>query len=398
MNKIQIRTDDGVCRAYTFGDAGPSLLFFMDGIGIRSALFEMGERMAAGGYRVLLPDLFYRAGEYVAPDPAKLFADEDVRKQHFAKFMATASVANTMKDTKTFLEHLPGKVGVTGYCMGGKMALCAAAYHPDRIVAAAAFHPGGLINDTADSLDKLAPRRSRRGCSSASARWTTRASPTITKAEARGRADRRERAARGDDVPVQARLGAVRHAGARQGRHRSPLRGAVRAAEVGAVKIALAAACILALAAPARADDATDKRIAAAKALLAKQVDLWRHGNGTDHIETFAATMTSDGRLAHNGDWLRPDLMLSPPYNISKLAITTTQVGWSGTWGWIVAEIKLTSRMYAEPAGAGDPNPQPEDQTFHWIELVVADGDAVKGRAIGIYDAKPDSTLFGHYN
>ncbi len=40
----------------------------MDGLGIRPALFDMGERMAAHGYFVLLPDLFYRAGRYEPMD------------------------------------------------------------------------------------------------------------------------------------------------------------------------------------------------------------------------------------------------------------------------------------------------------------------------------------------
>jgi hypothetical protein len=51
--------------------------------------------------------------------------------------------------------------------------------------------------------------------------------------------------------------------------------------------------------------------------------------------------------------------------------------------------------MYAEPAGAGDPNPQPENEVYHWIELVVADGAGVKGRAVGIYRAQPDTRLDG---
>jgi hypothetical protein len=46
------------------------------------------------------------------------------------------------------------------------------------------------------------------------------------------------------------------------------------------------------------ADAGDDKRIVATRALLAAQVDLWRHGNGTDGIDKFAATMTADGRLA----------------------------------------------------------------------------------------------------
>jgi hypothetical protein len=41
----------------------------------------------------------------------------------------------------------------------------------------------------------------------------------------------------------------------------------------------------------------------------------------------------------------------------------------------------------------GDPNPQPKDEVYHWIELVVADGDSVKGKALGIYGAEPDTTL-----
>jgi len=161
---------------------------------------------------------------------------------------------------------------------------------------------------------------------------------------------------------------------------------------LGSMRIVVLALLTLGLARSVDADD-TVKRVAAIKALLATQVELWRHGNGTDDIETFAATMTTDGRIAHNGDWLRPDLSLSPPYNISKLKITATKIGWSGTWGWVTAEIRLTSRMYAEPEGAGDPHPKPENEVYHWIELVVADGDGVKGKALGIYSAKPDSAL-----
>ena len=155
---------------------------------------------------------------------------------------------------------------------------------------------------------------------------------------------------------------------------------------------AVAIAVVLGAGGVARADDAA-KRVKAIDALLKHQVELWRNGNGTDDIAPFAATLTDDGRIARNGDWLRPDLMLSPPYNISKLAITKKQIGWSKTWGWVVAEIKLTSRMYAEPEGAGNPHPRPERETYRWIELVVADGDAVKGRAIGVYKAMSDGEL-----
>ncbi|NUS33704.1 MAG: dienelactone hydrolase family protein, partial [Gemmatimonadaceae bacterium] len=64
--RIDLRTEDGTCPAHVFSPETPGrwpgVLFFMDGIGIRPALFEMGERMASAGYHVLLPDLYYRTG------------------------------------------------------------------------------------------------------------------------------------------------------------------------------------------------------------------------------------------------------------------------------------------------------------------------------------------------
>ncbi len=47
------------------------------------------------------------------------------------------------------------KVGVTGYCMGGGLALRAAAAFPDRVAAAGAFHPGGLVSDAPESVHTL---------------------------------------------------------------------------------------------------------------------------------------------------------------------------------------------------------------------------------------------------
>jgi carboxymethylenebutenolidase len=49
------------------------------------------------------------------------------------------------------------KVGTTGYCMGGGMALTAAGRFPDRVAAAASFHGGSLATDADDSPHLLAP-------------------------------------------------------------------------------------------------------------------------------------------------------------------------------------------------------------------------------------------------
>jgi len=173
MSRIEIRTKDGTCPTYVYRPTGsgpwPAVLVFMDGIGIRPAMLEVGEGIARHGYFTLLPDLFYRSGPYEPMDPKTLFSDPDKRKILMEKFFAPASPANIMSDTRAFLEYLaesldvkPGGIGTTGYCMGGMLSLTAAGTFPDRIVATASYHGGRLATDAPDSPHLLAPKiRSR---------------------------------------------------------------------------------------------------------------------------------------------------------------------------------------------------------------------------------------------
>jgi carboxymethylenebutenolidase len=169
MDKIEIKTRDGACPSYVFRPAGsgpwPAVLFFMDGIGIRPAMFEIAERIAAAGYFVLLPDLFYRSGPYQPMDAQTVFSDPAKRKVLMEKFFSKATQANVMSDTSAFLDFLaaqpevkPGGIGTTGYCMGGHMSLTAAGTYPGRIAATASYHGGRLATDAKDSPHLLAPR------------------------------------------------------------------------------------------------------------------------------------------------------------------------------------------------------------------------------------------------
>jgi carboxymethylenebutenolidase len=169
MSKIEIKTKDGTCPSYVYHPTGsgpwPAVLVFMDGIGIRPAMLEVGERLAANGYFVLLPDLFYRSGPYEPMDAHSLFSDPEKRKILMEKFFGLATQANIMSDTRAFLDYLasrpdvkPGGIGTTGYCMGGLMSLAAAGTYPDRIVATASYHGGRLATDAPDSPHLLAPK------------------------------------------------------------------------------------------------------------------------------------------------------------------------------------------------------------------------------------------------
>jgi carboxymethylenebutenolidase len=167
--KIALTTEDGVCPAYVFRSAGagpwPAVVFFMDGIGIRPALFEMAERVAAHGYYVLLPDLYYRSGPYEPMDARQLFTDPAQRQVLMQNYLGKLGQANAMRDTRALLawlasqpDVLPGKLGAMGYCMGGGLALVAAGHFPDRFAAVAAYHPGQLATDAPDSPHLLAPK------------------------------------------------------------------------------------------------------------------------------------------------------------------------------------------------------------------------------------------------
>jgi carboxymethylenebutenolidase len=59
-------------------------------------------------------------------------------------------------DGSAYLDYLgqvgsPGRVAVTGYCMGARVAWWIAAAHPDRVAALAGFHAGGMATNRPDS-------------------------------------------------------------------------------------------------------------------------------------------------------------------------------------------------------------------------------------------------------
>lgn len=173
MSRIEIQTPDGLCPSYLYRPTGagpwPAVLVFMDGLGIRPAMLHIGERLATHGYFALLPDLYYRAGPYPPMNPKAVLSDAGMRNALKDKFFAVATSPNIMSDTRAFLDYLTAQrdvkregVGITGYCMGGRLALIAAGTYPETIVAAASYHGGRLANEDSDSPHLLAPRMKAR--------------------------------------------------------------------------------------------------------------------------------------------------------------------------------------------------------------------------------------------
>jgi carboxymethylenebutenolidase len=171
--RLSVHATDGDCPVHLFTPSSgegrwPAVILYMDALAIRPALFDMAQRMADGGYVVLLPDLFYRAGPYGPIDPKKVFGDPDGRAL-IAPLMATTNYLIAAEDSAAFIALIDArddvageKIGVTGYCMGGGVALTAAAMYPDRIAAAASFHGGNLATDAEISPHRLAPQMKAR--------------------------------------------------------------------------------------------------------------------------------------------------------------------------------------------------------------------------------------------
>jgi carboxymethylenebutenolidase len=163
---VEINAPDGVADAYLArpDDAPhPGVLFIMDAFGLRPAVEEMADRIAADGYVVLAPNVFYRAGR----SPVIEVPDLSDPEQRAAAFKSIRPLMDELTperlalDGAAYLDYLahvasPGPVAITGYCMGGRVGWRIATAHPERVAALAAFHPGGLVTDAPDSPHRSA--------------------------------------------------------------------------------------------------------------------------------------------------------------------------------------------------------------------------------------------------
>lgn len=166
---VTVATADGSADAALFYPAGkgswPAVLIWPDIMGLRPVFREIGRRLAAQGYVVLVPDPFYRSKKAPVIDGAFDFNNADARQQLFS-YRAAMTDPGIDKDATAYLAFLDAqpqtarkhKAGVQGYCMGGPLAFRTAAAVANRIGAVATFHGGGLVTDTPASPHLLIPK------------------------------------------------------------------------------------------------------------------------------------------------------------------------------------------------------------------------------------------------
>lgn len=164
---VLIPTPDGTCEATLHSSTGnapsPAVIMFHDGGGVRPTFHHMAQQLADLGYAVLLPNLYYRLGTFEPFDFERIAADpaERARLRAVAASVTEEGAALDTGAMLAFLATQPEvagtKVGTTGYCMGGSLALTAAGRFPEWIAAAASFHGGHIASTAPDSPHLLAP-------------------------------------------------------------------------------------------------------------------------------------------------------------------------------------------------------------------------------------------------
>jgi len=143
---VEFKSNGGTCTGYLAGTSGPGVIVIQEWWGLVPHITDIADRFAAEGFVALAPDMYH--GEMTnEPDMA-------------GKLLMSMNLATAGKDLSgavDLLQERTGrtKVGVTGFCMGGGLALMAACLRPDAIAAAAPFY-GGMRPDTVIEWDNLA--------------------------------------------------------------------------------------------------------------------------------------------------------------------------------------------------------------------------------------------------
>jgi carboxymethylenebutenolidase len=168
---VTIKTPDGSAdAAFIYPKTGthPAVLIWCDAFGLRNSMRDIGRRVAAEGYAVLVPNPYYRVAKAPVFETASNFDfGSQTDRAKLTPLMGSITAPGAVeKDAQAYVAWLDAqpqvnkskKIGTQGYCMGGPLVVRTAAAVPDRIGAGASFHGGGLVTDQPTSPHLLAPK------------------------------------------------------------------------------------------------------------------------------------------------------------------------------------------------------------------------------------------------
>ncbi len=172
--EVKVPTKDGMMVAYRAMPAGrtnvPVILVVSEVWGAHEHIRDVARRFAKLGYYAIAPELFARAGDASKYTDTQALLKEIVAKTPDAQVMGDldASVAFAKSEKAD-----TSKLGITGFCWGGRITLLYAAHNPNVDAAVAwygratgAFVPGDKSAQDVAATDQGAGARPvrRRGC------------------------------------------------------------------------------------------------------------------------------------------------------------------------------------------------------------------------------------------
>ena len=115
--------------------SGPGVIVIQEWWGVDASLKEMADRLAAGGFVALAPDLYH--GEVAGHD----------EMDKAGQLMQSLPPDRAARDMSGAVDYLAGRddvtgdgVAVVGFCMGGMLTLVLAALRGDKVRAAVPFY------------------------------------------------------------------------------------------------------------------------------------------------------------------------------------------------------------------------------------------------------------------
>ena len=170
MSNVSVTTPDGTCDAafiHPTSGSHPAVIIWPDAFGLRPSMIDMGKRIAADGFSVLVPNPYYRMTKAPGIDMNGFNFQNQADMAKLRPLMGSIGAAGAAeKDAVAFIAFLDAqkqvnkakKVGAQGYCMGGPLVFRTMAAVPDRMGAGGSFHGGGLVTDQPTSPHLLIPK------------------------------------------------------------------------------------------------------------------------------------------------------------------------------------------------------------------------------------------------
>lgn len=140
-SEVKVKTADGEMPAYrampATGGNFPTLLVISEIWGVHEHIADVCRRFAKLGYFAIAPELFARAGDPRKYTETAKLIEEIVKKTPDAQVLSDLDA--TVEYAKASGKADASRVGITGFCWGGRITLMYAAHNP-KLKAAVAWY------------------------------------------------------------------------------------------------------------------------------------------------------------------------------------------------------------------------------------------------------------------